>query len=148
LSVENPLLNPEARDARAMRLRRALYRTYELSGLNQDRLAPIVNLSPPDLSRSIAPIPNPDAEQRRRFPAEQVANLMLGANRQDFLEALIEEMGYDPARLQEIKRAVKTPQQVDEELLAEVKGIKVAMKGVEEKLVLRNQVAGGLVRKK
>jgi len=108
-------LSPDAREARAKRFRAILYRMYEDSGMNQDVLAPAVNLSPKDFSRAISPTPHPDAEQRRRFPGEQIANYSLGTSSHRFFEALADELGYDPARLHEIRRQIKTKEQIEEE---------------------------------
>lgn len=100
-----------------MRFRRLLYRMWEESGESQDNIAPMVNLGPKDFSRAIAPNPHPDAEQRRRFPAEQIANYCLATTGTKwFVEALLEELGYDPSRLHEIKRPMKSQTQLLEEI--------------------------------
>lgn len=110
---------------------------WEESGQNQDVIAPMVNLGPKDFSRAIAPTPHPDAEQRRRFPAEQIANYCLATTGiQRFLEALLDELGYDPARLHEIRQPTKSSAQLLEEQNAK---LDIATKMIQEVLTLRIQ---------
>lgn len=147
--LPNHLLSPEAREARALRFRRLLYRMWEESGQNQDVIAPMVNLGPKDFSRAIAPTPHPDAEQRRRFPAEQVANYCLAtAGAQRFLEALLDELGYDPSRLHEIRQPTKSSAQLLAEIADKLEGRAKEDQAIREQLKLVMQEPGATQRRR
>ena len=77
------------------------------------------------------------------FDIEWVDLVMDITGREEILHYWLDRRGYDPARLQEIRRPQKTREQLDEELLAEVKDTKATLKRVEEQLVLRSEEPGG-----
>ena len=135
-------LSPEAREARSARYRALLYRMWERSGRKQDVVAPLVGLSPKDFTRAIAPIPNPDAEQRRRFPGEELANYMLSTEREDFFFELAEDLGYDSSRLHEIRRPSKTSAQLLEEISNSLKAREKEDQQIREQLKLVMQEPG------
>ena len=141
-------MSPEARRARADELRRALYTTAERSGLTQDELAPACNLAPSDFSKAISPIKSEQAEQRRRFPGEEIGNFILAANVLTYLETLLKQLGYNPDLLHTIKVQDKT----DTELLQDISDRLVSRekddKEIRDQLKLMMQEAGQKARKK
>jgi hypothetical protein len=141
-------MSPEARRARADELRRALYTTAERSGLTQDELAPACNLAPSDFSKAISPIKSEQAEQRRRFPAEEIGNFILAANVLIFVETLLRQLGYNPDLLHTIKVQDKT----DTELLQDISDRLAAREkedgDIREQLKRAMQAAGGKARKR
>jgi len=141
-------MSPEARRARANELRRALYATAERSGLTQDELAPAVNLSPSDFSKAISPIKSEQAEQRRRFPAEEIGNFLLASNVLIYVETLLRQLGYNPDLLHTIKVQDKT----DTELLQDISDRLAAREkedgDIRVQLKLAMQAAGGKARKR
>jgi len=111
-------MTPEAREARAMRGRAVVYEMWQESGMLQDVVAPLVNMGPKDFSRAIAPNPHPDAEQRRRFPLEQAANYTIAVNNLRLLRWLLSETGFDPDKLESIRKERPTDRQLLESLAA------------------------------
>lgn len=127
-------LTPEAREARAKRGRMVLYRMWEMSGVTQDAVAPFVNMGPKDFSRAIAPSPHPDAEQRRRFPAEQIANYSLGTNSLAFLAWLLDELGFDGNKLQSIRKVQPSDRQLLEALASRQEKIQAEQQAISKQL--------------
>jgi len=126
-------------------LRWALVRMAEASGLNKYLLAPQVDLSPSHFSKALNPNKSDDdSERRHHFPADRIAKYIEVTGDASYLLTLLDYLGYDPARLQEIKRAVKTALQVEEERNAKLtEGIAL----LKEALTLTVQEAGGKRKK-
>ena len=136
-------MSPEARRARANDLRRALYLTAERSGLTQDELAPACNLAPSDFSKAISPIKSEQAEQRRRFPAEEIGNFILASNVLIFVETLLRQIGYNPDLLQTIKIQDKTEIELLQNIADRLEANEKEQKGIREDFKLLRQEAGG-----
>jgi len=66
------------------------------------------------------------------FDFRWVERVMQETDREDYLEYLLHLRGYDPARLQEIKRATKTALQVEELKVERLKEIREMLKLIAE----------------
>lgn len=98
-------------------LRWALVRSAEHFTGNQYLLAPQVDMSPSHLSKALNPFKSEDdAERRHHFPADRIAKLIEATGDVSYLLTLLDLLGYDPSRLAEIRRPVKSQAQLLEEI--------------------------------
>lgn len=116
-------------------LRWALVRMAENSGQNKYLLAPLVDLSPSHFSKALNPNKSEDdSERRHHFPADRVAKFTEATGDSSFLLTLLDYLGYDPARLHEIRQPTKSQEQLIEEQNAK---LDAATKMIQEVLTLR-----------
>lgn len=110
-------------------LRWALVRMAEASSLNKYLLAPQVDLSPSHFSKALNPNKSEDdSERRHHFPADRIAKYIEVCGDASYLYTLLDYLGYDPSRLQEIRRPSKTALQVEEEKVEMLKEIRAQLK--------------------
>ncbi len=103
-------------------LRWALLKDVESSGLTKYSIAAAVDLSPSHFSKAINPNKSEDDQERRHhYPADRTVKLILATAGGSYLFTLLDALGYDPDRLDEIRRPTKTTLQLEEERLAVLK---------------------------
>ncbi len=124
-------------------LRWALVHMAEQSGLNRYLLAPQVDLSPSHLSKALNPYKSEDdAERRHHFPADRISKFIEATGDLSYLLTLLDLLGYDPARLPEIRRPQKSQAQLVEDLAGEVKAARTVIEKAAKQLELMVPLAG------
>src|SRR5574337_55902 len=97
-------------------LRWALVRMAEHFEGNKYLLAPHVDMSPSHFSKALNPYKDDDVERRHHFPADRVYKFIEATGDASYLLTLLDLLGYDPSRLTEIRRPVKSQAQLLEEI--------------------------------
>jgi len=97
-------------------LRWALIRMAEGCGLSRYELAPQLDMSPSHFSKAVNPNKSEDdAERRHHFPSDRVLRYTLRTKNGTWLFTFLDCIGIDWTRLHEIRRQVKTKEQIEEE---------------------------------
>lgn len=120
-------------------LRLALSHMATAAGKDHRLIAAALDLSPSQFSRAITTTPSDESHQRANFPADKIAAYIQESGDASYLLTLLDCLGYDPSRLAEIRRPVKTQAQLIEEQNAK---LEAATKMIQEVLVLRMPEAG------
>ena len=97
-------------------LRLALLHMATAEGIPHQVIAAALDLSPSHFSRAITLYPSEESHQRANFPADITADYMIHGKNQSYLMTLVDLMGYNSSRLEEIRRQVKTREQLLEEI--------------------------------
>lgn len=117
-------------------MRAALSFLVSTSGVPAKHLAADIGQSPSDFSRMIALSASEDGNHRRNMPLGTIINLMLQVKNVSPVLTMLGYLGYDSSRLHEIRRATKSPAQLQEELIEQVKAAQATIQRVAEQLPL------------
>lgn len=122
-------------------LRAALNFTVMTSGMTAKRIAGELDVTASDLSRMIALIPSEEPHHRRAMPPGKVIELMLLSQNWSVLATVLGYTGFDPARLDLIRRDPASLKLLVNDIAAKVNEISVqlGMLGVQDRPLVRPQ---------
>jgi hypothetical protein len=101
-------------------LRLALAYSVTASGKNHWLIAAALDMSPSQFSRATTTTPSDESNQRANFPPEKLCLFIQETQDLSWVLTLLDYLGVDSSRLPEIRRPIKTKEQIKEERTAKL----------------------------